>query len=156
MALDATVGGTSSNSYLTVSEATTYFRDRINSSTWTDYSNQSALLVTSTLTIDYYMSWYGDKTDEDQALAFPRDGDTIIPTRIKQAVCELALYLIDKGISYDNSDIDMIKVGPLTIDFNEKQNGFLIPDHVARILVDLGEALSITKRRIGQPKLIRV
>ena len=54
--------------------------------------------VTLTLALDYIeaQTYKGDKTDEAQALEFPRDGETVIPQGIKNAQMEAAL-IYDKG-----------------------------------------------------------
>jgi hypothetical protein len=54
--------------------------------------------VTLTLALDYIeaQTYKGDKTDSEQALEFPRDGDTEVPQGIKNAQMEAAL-IYDKG-----------------------------------------------------------
>lgn len=45
--------------------------------------------------LDLSYNWKGEKSDDDQPLAFPRDGDDT-PQAIKDAQCEMA-YLIQGG-----------------------------------------------------------
>src|ERR1043166_138769 len=82
MSLVATVGGSTSNSYVTLAEAETYFGDRINSSVngnWTNTSagvartdaEKSAALVTATRRIDEEQ-FRGHKASSSQALKWPR------------------------------------------------------------------------------------
>lgn len=114
MSLDATIGGTSSNSYVTRVEADAYFADRLNSSANGDWTNDSAgvargntvkeqALVTATRRIDEEM-FLGLKASSTQALKWPRvnvyDEDGLIfdsasiPERVKQAVYITALELL--------------------------------------------------------------
>ena len=79
------------NSYVTELELTTYAADRdINIS-----GNTETLLIKA---MDYIeiQSYWGTKTDEDQDLEFPRNGDTVVPEKIKTAQIVTAL-LIDSG-----------------------------------------------------------
>lgn len=59
---------------------------------------QLSTSVTLTLALDYIESqtFKGEKTDPDQVLEFPRDGDTEIPQGIKNAQMEAAL-VFDSG-----------------------------------------------------------
>jgi hypothetical protein len=114
MSLDATVGGASSNSYVTLAQAESYFDDRINSAVngnWETTSagvartdaEKSAALVTATRRIDEEQ-FVGYKVSTTQALKFPRtnvtdeDGNyfltTAIPEPVKQATYLTALELL--------------------------------------------------------------
>ena len=79
------------NSYVTELELTTYAADR----DITISGNTETLLIKA---MDYIeiQSYWGSKTDEDQDLEFPRNGDTVIPEKIKTAQIVTAL-LIDSG-----------------------------------------------------------
>ena len=76
MAFDATVGGASSNSYISVDDADTYFDMRLYSAEWgnADTATKQAALVTGTTQLNSYMRWYGTKAEDTQALHFPADG----------------------------------------------------------------------------------
>lgn len=89
------VGGTI---YGTVLDATNYFSKRLNSLAWANATNEDrvAALTEATRLIDN-LNFKGDKTDVDQYLEFPRDGDTSIPYNIKFATYELAWKLLDGG-----------------------------------------------------------
>lgn len=74
LAIDATVGGTASNSYITVAEADAYFEAVPGySATWAALTSASKIqrLVHACRAIDRY-NFLGYKTDADQALKFPR------------------------------------------------------------------------------------
>lgn len=122
MALDVTVGGEDSNSYLTVLEADAYFLTRLGGSLWADAATttarKEAVMITATRKINN-LGFYGCKISEFQALAFPRyayqsrsgvwdvdsDGNTIIPVEVGYAELECALWLLknegDEAISHD-------------------------------------------------------
>ena len=78
MALDATVGGSASNSYVTVAVADAYFGTRLHCSDWTDAttSDKEKALIQATRILDEYCTWLGIKTDTTapQALEWPRIG----------------------------------------------------------------------------------
>ena len=63
----------------------------------------------------------GEKTDPDQALEWPRDGDTVVPDKIVQAQLEAALVYM-KGGDLTASIGKMVTektVGPLTTKYAE-------------------------------------
>lgn len=84
------------NPYATVSEANTYFSERLRTDAWDDADSDDRLkaLKQSTRAIER-LNFAGDKADEDQELQFPRGDDTVVPQDIKDACCELALALLD-------------------------------------------------------------
>ena len=71
--IDATLSGTSANSYVTLAEANTYFVTVPDSSTWTNKTDdqKNRALIAAAREIDNLV-FYGDRCDEDQALKFPR------------------------------------------------------------------------------------
>lgn len=83
-ALDARAGGTrvrvpffdpiaTSNSYITVADATVYFDNRLDATDWTAATadNKAASLITATSWIDT-LDFYGDRSATTQALKWPR------------------------------------------------------------------------------------
>jgi len=111
LAIDATVGGASANSFATVAEADTYLSYRLNSAAWTGADPKMQALVEATHELCAVNAWLGYRVTDTQALAFPRDEvenpddptpgtyylTTIIPQRIKDATCELALEFLRAG-----------------------------------------------------------
>jgi hypothetical protein len=114
MSLVSTVGGSTSNSYVSLADAETYFDDRINSAVNGNWENtsagvartdaeKSAALVTASRRIDEEQ-FVGYKVSTTQALKFPRYGaydedgipfsTTAIPEVVKQATCLTALELL--------------------------------------------------------------
>ena len=129
--LVATVGGATSNAYALVATATTYFDERIGSTAWTNASadDQARALIMATRRLDQER-YEGTKDDEDQALAWPRDGafdpdgveydDATIPTVVIEAMYEEALAYLIVAEAGDNpigvSGLEPFKsgkVGPL-------------------------------------------
>ena len=102
--INATIKGENANSYVTLTEANSYFETVPDSSTWTNKSDdeKKRALISATRWIETLV-FYGDRCDESQALKFPRtnyqvDGVELacstIPNNIKYAQYELALSLI--------------------------------------------------------------
>jgi hypothetical protein len=155
MALDATPGGENSNSYVTISEADIYFRDRLHSSSWNDldYNSKASSLITSTSMLDWYMKWEGNRTTTIQSLDWPRTDvtgedfldlpDDEIPKAVKTATFELALSIIDSDRTndWDLQGLSKMKVGDLEMvaSYSQSDNPkpSVIPDKVYKILKDL-------------------
>jgi hypothetical protein len=137
--LDITVGGASTNSYVTVAEADTYFDARLNTEAWTTTAdNRTRALLMAAQRLDRE-NWLGNRVTSTQRLAWPRmyvekvDGigvgygwgygggygwpfgdvysSTEIPQRIKDAQCEIALAFLD---GFDESGGDAM--GSFTAD----------------------------------------
>lgn len=159
MAIVATVGAVNANSYVTEEQALLYFDGRLNSSAFIDAttSDREKALRTATLMLDSRVRWIGDIKDQStpQALAWPRVYDSTvetpedilvlgqaIPEDLKRAQSELALYLLTTGESEDSDNLDSIKVGSLTIDFNEFKSSDLIPDTIWPYISYLGSRMS--------------
>jgi hypothetical protein len=114
--LDATVGGAAANTFATDAEADDYIGNRLNSGAWSAASedDQARALIEATRELST-MIWQGSRATDTQALSWPRflapnpDGVTItwwayydpaiIPQRIKDATCELALEFLRAGTS---------------------------------------------------------
>lgn len=115
MALVATVGAKTANSYVTQAEATTYFADHPLTATWTAQSSaqKDQFLIQATRDIDTE-TLAGVKYDTDidatdglpdQALHFPRSQDVTssavkyIPIAVKRACYEQAIELARTGVT---------------------------------------------------------
>lgn len=117
VAFDTTVGGSSSTSYVTVAEFATYmeklpFDDNLPKSTQTTLIKK--LLNMATEQLDGYM-YDGSPTNfGTQALEFPRVGiadkwgftisDSTIPQQLKDAVCEMAIFLFQNNANNASTD----------------------------------------------------
>ena len=113
----ATVGSASANSFVTLSEMTAYCDARLNASIWTEADAQVAALVEATRELSL-LTYVGSRVTATQKLSWPRDyapnpdapwveligdallsyfADTVIPQRVKDATCELALQFLIAG-----------------------------------------------------------
>ena len=112
MALDATPGSSSANSYVTLAEAEAHFAERLHADAWgsaPDADKEKALL-TACRRLEQPRYWDGNRpafTDPRQRLCFPRVIDTdaagtfIIPQAVKEAQCEEALALLSRGAEHE-------------------------------------------------------
>jgi hypothetical protein len=118
LVINATVGSEYANSYVTAAEMTTYCEGRLNAGIWTAAQAQLPALVEATRDITN-LYWKGSRVYDTQALAWPRayvqdpdapyDDETltlddivyypedIVPQRVKDATCELALQYLKAG-----------------------------------------------------------
>ena len=126
MAIDATVGGENSNSYVSLAEAETFFVDRLHVDAWSGANSadkEKALLTAcrhvEACRIRFHRRPYGypgelpdamgrpydplAPSNPDQALSFPRKkdkdnaGDYAIPKQVKDSQCEEALAMLARG-----------------------------------------------------------
>lgn len=86
------------NSLVSLAEANDFHSDRNNVNwTGTDSVKEAAIIrATDYLEQAYYDKWLGERVSDVQSLSWPRSGvenvdDDVIPVRLKQAVCILAL-----------------------------------------------------------------
>lgn len=107
MAVIATVGGTTSNSYVTIAEANTYFTNHLKSSIWatlTTDEQRETVLTTAARHLNL-LHYYGNQITLTQALKFPRlyrcfwSLPASIPQNIKYAQMEHAVDLIPSLIA---------------------------------------------------------
>lgn len=153
--VDATVGGLSANSYVTVEDANTYLEhNRLFTDEWSaaDFETRARAIIWATRILDASYEWVGAKFKYEQALRWPRsgaldpDGDSImndeIPRLLKDAVAELAYSLIQKDRTKDPAlgvaGISFAKVGSLEVRVDTMNLEEVIPDYVKTLLVDLG------------------
>ena len=144
MAIDATVGGASANSYVTDAEATAYFIGRLNAEAWDVALDPEAALLSAARRLDQE-SYRGTSAEAAQALAWPRsgvtdeDGRTVasdaIPDRVKRAQMELALAMLGDDLLADTGleGFESVKVGPLDVTPRHRTAGAL-PANVRREL----------------------
>lgn len=119
------------NCYVTRSDALTYFGDRVDASAFldADTARQDQALVTATSLLDE-LTWTGIVEDEDQPLAFPRKGSYfdprlgyeicftagVIPNQIKIANYELGLHLLtNEGLLDNTGNVQSLSVGPINL-----------------------------------------
>lgn len=121
------------NSYVEIADADTYFETRIDSANWFDASDEikEQALVTATQLVDDH-AWIGSAVSSSQALAWPRSnviyfddrlGQQItvaedeVPTRVKTAVFEQALHLINNEdlLAGTTQTFESISVGSISL-----------------------------------------
>jgi hypothetical protein len=118
------------NSYATVAEADTYFKDRLDVEAWisAESTQKAQALVTATSLIDT-LNWTGVAVSETQPLAFPRSGvffdprlgmdiefNDSVPSRIIQATFELAYHLLNNdGLLDDTGSVKDLTVGSINL-----------------------------------------
>lgn len=131
--IDATLSGTTANSYVTLAEANTYFETAPDSATWTDKTTdqRNRALISATRWLDS-LSFYGSRCTDTQALSWPRENYkvdglplacTLIPPRIKTATYELARALANDpnaiiGTSGLTGTYDEVSLGELRVKYN--------------------------------------
>ncbi len=89
-----------SGSYCTIEYADEYFAGRLHAERWgqADESTKEKALKQATKIIDR-QRLNGRKTNPSQPLAFPRYPDAEIPQNVKEACCEEALAILERGNS---------------------------------------------------------
>ena len=143
--IDATLSGTSANSYVTLAEANSYFETVPDSSTWTNKTDdqKNRALIDATRQIDTLV-FYGDRCDNGQALKFPRNNHevddvelacTAILNNIKYAQYELARALAnDTGAITGNKGTvgtpEKVKIGDLEVNYNKSSQGMGTPNNL--------------------------
>jgi len=87
-------------SYIDIEGANEYFAGRLYAGSWgeTSDADKEKALKQATKEIDRQLL-KGRKTTDTQELAFPRYPDTEIPEAVKEACCEEALALLERGNS---------------------------------------------------------
>lgn len=146
MAIDATVGGTGSNSYVTLSEMDAYVAERIYSDAWAVLVDQEQALVTATNRLDQE-GFMGTRASDTQALKWPRTGayydgvliaDDVIPQKVKDATCEMALSLATSNVveRSELSQFHSLSVGPVSMVMTDITKVYVesLPVQVARLL----------------------
>lgn len=142
----------SNKSYVSVEEADNRFQYVVGGQSWLSLNLQSkeAALVQASQLLDSNFDWFGDILTETQNLRWPRKNvlnldkislDGIVPIEIKMATMDLANYLVKAGgINLIPNNLDSLKVGPITLDFEKvsTSNDQLIPKAIVRSLDFLG------------------
>ena len=138
MAFDSTIGGASANSYVSIADADTYFDDRGKPSDWENagLGTCQAALIYATAWLDQNFTWYSTIYSTDQALGWPRvqyydaegrqvGGSGVIPQKVKDAVCEMALQWIkDDFTSTDNEGIESESIGDASITYRKSTKSY--------------------------------
>lgn len=148
MALDATIGGTSSDSYTTVAAADAYHATTLNATVWdaADTATKEKGLKMATRLFDQRIDWVGSKFEDAQALRWPRSGVTDldgysvgtdeIPTAITEATAEFAKRLIDTDTTgqAEGKGVASLKAGSVALTFDKTDTADVLPDIVSEML----------------------
>lgn len=148
MALDATAGGASADSYATVAEGTSYHAAHLYGSDWdgATLDTQERALKMATRLLDERVTWNGQKETEAQALRWPRvdvadlDGYAInsgvVPQEIKNATIEFARHLIDSDTTgnADGKGLKRMKVSSIEMEFDKSDTADVLPSIVKEML----------------------
>lgn len=156
MALDATIGGASANSYITEAAADAYVAEgRLHTSAWdaaTSATKERALIWATTL-LDVSFDWFGHKRTIEQELRWPRsgvadlDGEYIdadtLPELLQEATVDLGILLIGsdrtKTPALTELGFSEAKVGDLEVVVATANVPDLIPNSLAVTLAQLGD-----------------
>ena len=143
--IDATVAGSTSDSYVTLAFTDAYFADTLEGREWLGFGREdrARALISATRKIDTEFRYYGlpYDTTTPQALKFPRDGDydsegnPATPDGIEYAACELALHLLRQQKSPDLFDRERLqeqRVRRLSVDGITEQYGGGVWDNFPR------------------------
>ena len=146
-------GKSNANTYISQSDADSYCSSRDNPTAWTGLSSakKDAALIYATVTLDGMWDFVGTVTTSTQSLAWPRDGvwdeegrrieADVVPQRIKDAECELALLHTSDPLnaSYARSGaIEEEKVGPIVTKFFDRASMEAALPIIRRIILGLG------------------
>lgn len=80
---------------VTQDQATAYFASRLNSDAWTEQPTQQVAALAQAHSIVNRLPFQGEKTVDTQEDMFPRYGATTVPQKVQDAICEIALALLD-------------------------------------------------------------
>jgi len=167
MALDATTGGASADSYISEADADTYHGNNLNVTDWTGApsSDKEKALKMATRLLDERIDWNGSKYTEAQSLRWPRsnvtdpDGYAVgtdeIPTAVTNATAEFAKFLI-AGNRVDDSDgkgISRVKAGSVEVDFDKTDTADVLPEIVYEMLRGWGTIH--TRSKFGAVAVVR-
>lgn len=171
MPLDAssiivTIGGSTSNSYVTLAQFADYRDTSRITATGFDAAEPDtkirALLMAAERLSEEGMNWIGSRASSTQALAWPRTGarkieqagacygqqylTTEIPLQVKKAQMEVALALLDNfSEGGDSGAIEKWKADDVEITYRQARPDGLLPSEVTRLIGAL----------IQGPRLIR-
>lgn len=170
MALVATVGSDTANSYVTVTEAEAYFATAALTTAWDSASTpeRESALITATARLDQHAfvgvpvnSLNGTATGTTQALQWPRayakapSGayylTTIIPEPIKRATYKLAYQLLASPTFLQPTGLEgfkRAKVGPIDVEPRGSVGSGELPDDVVREIDHLLDVSPLTFRMV--------
>lgn len=147
--LDATVGGSDADSFLTLAEADEIHAAGLHTdATWSlrpDAEREAALRAATRLLAP--LPWVGQRASVSQALPWPRDGARVdgvyvpydeIPLEVKFATAELAEWLAqaDRTAPSAGGKLEYTRVGEIEVKFRYSSGGIYadMPDSIVQYL----------------------
>ena len=161
-ALDTTIGGNASNTFISLEDAEIYLDSRLNSSAWTnanpDDKKRSLLMAAQRLDRE---NWLGNRVSSTQRLAWPRIGvakvDQVgigygfvgyswgwgygeqyrsdeIPQPVKDAQCELALAYLEGFDDGGEDAIDSFSQDGVSVKFRASKPEGGLPPQVQQLI----------------------
>ena len=106
------------SAYVSVEEADAYHNLRMSAEIWgaLTATEKARRLVNASDYIDSGYIYLGKPSDKHQLRAFPRNGDTDVPVKVKNAVCELAL---EENLTQNPTALkSAVKVGELSVTYS--------------------------------------
>ena len=146
------------NSYASIADGDAYHATHLYASAWHQVGNaqKEKALIWATRLLDEQVSWDGHKLERDQALQWPRNGvidrgnflidSNVIPQIIKDAVSELARYLLtsDRTAESDTIGFKRIKAGSVEIEVDKTDRDSqlrIVPKHIFAMLKPIGKSV---------------
>ena len=129
-------GDSNSESYVDESYVNAYFLKRGNTE-WDSITNKESRIVLAMDFIENNYTYLGTKLVSTQSLSFPRliNGETVYPTSLKSAVCELALKANSGDLLQDTGKTTIReKVGTLEIEYDPNQDDLTSYNYVNKLL----------------------
>lgn len=148
--INSTPGSAEADSYVSVEYADAFVSAMIDGDGWPSVlSEKEAALKEATRVLDEQFTWLGTLSNSSQSLGWPRTGFTdpdgrviasdAIPKRVKDATCNLAIFLLrNGGLNQSSSDLKGIKAGPITISYDRNEQVSGAPMYIARSLQGFG------------------
>tara|TARA_R110002126_G_scaffold40616_8_gene119348 strand:- start:1140 stop:1667 length:528 start_codon:yes stop_codon:yes gene_type:complete len=166
MALDATVNGANSDSFITVAVADAYFSNHLYATIWdaATTANKEKSLKMATRILDEKCAWTGTRATSTQALGWGRsdvvyDGinlqSTVIPIQISNATAEFAGHLLNSDLTAnaEGKGLNSIKVGDITLDFDKSDTAGVMPEIVQEMLRGWGTIYA--RAKFGSVPVVR-
>ena len=104
---------------------------------WATLTNKEALEVRGMDFLENNYTYLGTKLVSTQSLSFPRliNGETVYPTSLKSAVCELALKANSGDLLQDTGKTTIReKVGTLEVEYDPNQDDLTSYNYVNKLL----------------------
>ena len=151
MSVDATLGGASSNSYISNADVDAYWSAR-NNTTWSAATSaaQDAALIEATQYLDSKYQWIGYIASTTQSLGWPRteaydregrELSDMIPVAVSSAAAELALQALSGRLvavgSATGKDTSKEKVGDIEVEYFEAKSASAEYNYVDQLLKSL-------------------